>query len=86
MMMMIMMMIIIIMIMAFSDALHLPDPILAKHEHSQVDKGFQSSNMVQPITSDVFVSALEIRLRTFVEGCLPPVVVKIQEDKSAGHL
>ena len=51
-------MMIMIMIMTFSDALHLPDPILAKHEHSQVDQGFQSGNVVQPITSDVFVSAL----------------------------
>ena len=56
-MMLMMMIMIMIMIMTFSDELHLPDPILAKHEHSQVDQGFQSGNVVQPITSDVFVLA-----------------------------
>ena len=55
----------------------LPNPILAQHQHPQVDQGLQAGYVVQPEIIHHFTTS------TSTVG--PPVVIEVEEDEPAGH-
>ena len=54
----------------------LPNPILAQHQHPQVDQGLEASYVVQPEIIHHFTSSTSVG---------PPVMVEVEEDEPTGH-
>ena len=58
----------------------LPNPILAQHQHPQVDQGLEAGYVVQPEIIHHFTFSTTVDPK-----CFPPVVVEVEEDEPTGH-
>ena len=58
----------------------LPNPILAQHQHPQIDQGLEAGYVVQPEIIQHFTTSTTVGPK-----CFSPIVVEVEEDEPTGH-